>query len=485
VDPASGEVYVANGGLTDLTNATDSGSTSATVNALLDPLVLGDGAAGIESNLQFVESTIASGFVLLDAPGLFGGFQPSGVGQIGALQSVFPSEVVFGWQPPADSGLGTNKNSGLIVNQANFSSVYGKRPFGIAIRPDGARALAPFFQTGNFGVLDRTTQLAFPRAGTPTNVFSGIVAVTQTMPFDRYLIPSRGAFTAPIASINDVQTTNAQIPSRDEALLYPGPIAYAQNGRFAVAIHSGSRPPMRITATMPDFLHNDTARRQLVAAGFQIDPNSATGVDPDGVQVNSNGRYEVARGGGAVTILDDTAIANDLSASARDTLFRRPYFSTRPLCVTAAALPNLGCLVEPLQHVFSFGAPSSVQFNTPRGVSISPFVQIETPRSGQQLFGSTPFAVRWADVRAAQITITVRRLNRTAPEQSVDIGSFTVALSAEQRNTRSFTIGFAETALSAGLPFISSLNGVWYRVEFAIADSDDQIISSTFVDIRS
>ena len=96
-----------------------------------------------------------TGMVILTAPGFTGVFDVSPSNLLAGNQRwFFPPDVVTGWNPPANRG-------GLIVNQFSFSDVYASRPFGLAMRPDGRRAIAAFYQTGNFGVLDLDLQEKF------------------------------------------------------------------------------------------------------------------------------------------------------------------------------------------------------------------------------------------------------------------------------------------------------------------------------------
>ena len=61
-------------------------------------------------------------------------------------------------------------------------------------------------------------QLFQPQRG-PAGAFQGLIAVTPSLRLDPFLWP----------------------PPAQESLLYPTAITYAQNGRFAVATHTGAR----------------------------------------------------------------------------------------------------------------------------------------------------------------------------------------------------------------------------------------------------
>ena len=94
---------------------------------------------------QQISEGIREGKTFLLAPGYTGVFSlPATAAAVQPQSWHFPSEIVFGWIPSTDR----------LVSQSHNPEVYAKRPFGFAMRPDGRRALVPFFQTGNFGVFD-------------------------------------------------------------------------------------------------------------------------------------------------------------------------------------------------------------------------------------------------------------------------------------------------------------------------------------------
>src|SRR5207247_742369 len=138
-------------------------------------------------------------------PSVTGVFDPGGAS--GPTQSwLVPSEIPFGWTSSTTPGVG-------VVNQFNHKDIFARRPFGMATRDEGRRAIVPFFQTGNFGILDLDAQTNFTKEGLsslPTDLFQGFVAVTPALRLDNHLWPRRGAFGE-----------NPFMPSPDENLLFP------------------------------------------------------------------------------------------------------------------------------------------------------------------------------------------------------------------------------------------------------------------------
>jgi hypothetical protein len=332
------------------------------------------------------------GLTLLDAPGYTAAFPLNPADGSEAVK--FPSEVVYSWNPPAS-------DKGRVVNQLNFKEVYAKRPFGITLRPDGNRALVSFFQTGNFGVLDLEQQQQFPNPflQSAAGAFTGLVGVTPSIRLDNYLWPSRGAFTSSDGTV---------VPSPDESLLFPGPIEYAQNGRFAVATHAGVQSPGAVDALLPDFANDLAERLSLSEIGFNVPAGSDNGTDPSGQPVSSFEHYLFDRGGGAVTILLDDAITNDLQANAGTFLSGseslRPYYSTVPVCKTANLSPSPRCTADAFTRLFTYrpSPTTTVRFDHPRGVAVQPFVYVETPRFADPVGLGTLVRFAWRDSRVAR-----------------------------------------------------------------------------------
>jgi hypothetical protein len=393
VNPDGGEVYLAHGGYAQIIGAPNFfvALAEAIVGTnrythLTDPNLLGSGAAGIilEEDKTFLRG---SGVTVLDAPGFVGAFGAGHArpGTLGSQDGFFPSEVVFGWQPPAE-------NHGLIVNQVSHPAVYAKEPRGMAIRPnDGKRALLAFGLTGNIGVLDAGTQTAFPLAPPPRpGLFTGLVAVTPSVHFDASLVPDRGAFTL---------TEGTNVVSPETALQNTGPIVYAQNGKFGVAVHKGTRPPgEEVHGTVPDFEHNESVRQRLLDAGFKIQPGNHCGQDPFGKTVCAGEDYRARQGGGAVTIINDEAISDQLRVNAPASPADRPFYTSL-------------ALNDPQEQLFKYqvegGQPS--QFNSPAGVAVQPFVVLETPRFGDQISETTTFLVRLQDQNASGLRFRIVR----------------------------------------------------------------------------
>ncbi len=488
--PDGQHVYLVNGGLKEFVTLLPDTLDLTPYEQVANPLLIGaqlgfQGLAGLHASLrafQELQSNLYnemlidlkaqanSGRTLINAAGVTDVFRP---GLAPIHQWLFPSELGFGWNPPAANG-------GRIVNQFRFASVFAKRPFGLAIRPDGQRAIVPYFSTGNFGVLDLSSQSSFRNptsAGLPATLFQGVVGVTPAVRLDNHLWPRRGAYTS---------GNGVFVPSPDESLLFPGPIEYAQNGRFTAAIHTGVNRPRVVAAPLPDFANNNQERLSLNSIGFSIAPGASSGTDPDGNPVSSLEPHLFHRGGGALTVLHDDRVGNDLSNNASvevpsSTGGVRPYFSQNPVCQAFdPAVP--GCVTEVFTRHFEYSAAgNATRFSRPRGVSIQPFVSIETPRFGDHVLTTMPVRFRWRDAGGNRFGITVHDLGTPAAPLTapVLINAVQRTLTAAERQTQTFgrTVG---SLFARGSRPVTGHN---YRIRFTLFTGTGAELSATSIDV--
>jgi DNA-binding beta-propeller fold protein YncE len=431
-----------------------------------------------------------SGRTVLSAPGFTGVFNldaEATSAPVGEMAWTFPGDVVYGWTPNPSGG-------GLIVDQFQLRGVHAKRPYGFAMRPDGRRALLPYYQTGNFGVLDLDAQLEFKNAHSPQvnprfaqlegdgvlGMFYGVVGVTQSLLFDNHLWPSRGVFRASAPG----RTELLNVPSPDEAALFTWDVQYAQNGRFAVATHTGAgRPPHAVEVLLPDFEHDVLgARFPLQQLGFQMGSSTDVMTDPNGVTVSPLQAYTFKRGGGSISLIDDAAITADFAAHLTDVAsgpggLLRSWYSAHPICVTLTAPPL--CDTEVVTRHFDVSTASAPdgQFHRPRGVAIEPYVTFESPRFGDQVGTGTGVQIRWRDPRITHFELSVRELDPSTGEPGPVLGQRTGALTAGERANRSLRREFGQIMAGAPSP------GARYRLEARVLAGTDEF-SRTSIDVR-
>ena len=439
-----------------------------------------------------------SGLTMVGAPGFTGVFapasrptalpgQPEPAPVAPAVSWQFPNDVSFAWAPnPA--------NGGRVANQSRFQNVFAKRPFDMAIRPDGRRALVPMFQTGNFGVLDLDAQpqLSQPMSGRPSpnpnlqglppTAFTAFVAMTEAIRLDNHVWPSRGAFVSAADNVSFV-------PGPDENLLFAWRIEYAQNGRFAVATHVGSGAPRSVSGVVGDFTRDAQLRFALQGLGYAF--NAAAGVlqaidgttTPQTIAPFDTVTFE--RGGGAVSFIDDRAISVDLQQNlARTTVgetgTERPYYATYPVCRT----PNPGaprCIESPVRSLRAYNAPGGAagRFHRPRGVAIQPFVYFELPRFGDHVTKTTALSVGWRDDRIVTVTVQVADLGQLDENGAAAvIGTLPVTLSNAQMDAGFYTVGFGSLFPQATPP----VQGGRYRVTALVSTTSEEL-SRTAIDV--
>ncbi|MGE5243270.1 MAG: S8 family serine peptidase [Betaproteobacteria bacterium] len=437
------------------------------------------GFGSLESSLYAqlladIKAQASSGVTFIGAPGFSGVFdlQPGTAQAPPSLTQswLFPSEVSFGWNPNV-------AGQALVVNQFHIKGVFARRPFDIAMRPDGRRAVVPFFQTGNVGILDleRQAQFLSPPGATPKPAFSGVapdlfqgvVAVTPALALDNQLWPQRGAFK--------IAGTPNYVPSPDESLLFTWDAEYAQNGRFSVASHAGNGDPRTVTAPIPDFVTNTDNRFRLTELGATFNGNSVSWVEHGQTISGSIGdTVSLQRGGGAISITSDAAIDADFNAHIGSTTVDqdnqvRPYYSGLPV---AGAVTNL--------DVYTPGTATPVAFHRPRGIAIQPFVGIEVPRFGDHVTAHEPVGVVWRDARVQRVRFELGDPDaQDSFGQAATLNTFSEVLSDEAARERAFDLTFG--ALFA--PGTQAAQGKRYRITAEILDGSSDEISRTSIDV--
>jgi DNA-binding beta-propeller fold protein YncE len=341
---------------------------------------------------------IQGGELLVSSPGTISKFD-SNV-PAGQATDSFPSALVLGsTRPPLHY----------------FDPVIKKRPMAMAIRPDGKRALVPYWFTGNFGVLDTDKQEldALRRNPDPqTDGFKGYVGVTQSIDLDNTLWPNDPA---------------------DVALLFPWDIKYAQNGKFAVAVHAGSSG------------------------------HSVCSADPNNPACAQHG---------AISIIDDTAIQKALDAHAGESVQFSPtsgatytssYFSVHPICESLnGAAARARCAQDVVTPIRQFSVDGSQsRFISPRAVAIGPFLRIETPRFGDHVTYADSVEFSWSDPKVSYYTLSVSEVGgdlvNIVPDQVIGVdarrASETIAAIFEPDITGKFPVNAVEYEIEVAVCF--------------------------------
>ena len=386
--------------------------------------------AAFDALASQVQAIMDSGRTILSAPGDTGIWKHDKTTSPPlATEWFYPSEVGWGWAPPGSR----------IIDQFSYRHVFSKRPFDIDIRPDGRRALAANFQTGNVSVMDLDYQTAFmaPPAGgfgalatLDTEMFHGIVGVTPALDLDNHLWPLFGAINAP----------GNLVPSPHETRIFTWDVEYAQNGKFAAVAHSGKGVPQMINGQIPDFTNiRKDYRFRLAELGFS-NFNGDTAIAPDGSSVSIFDPFTFQRGGGSVSILKDEAISDDFDAHIADTGFgsgnvERPYYTVSPIGESAMRFIHE---YEPDKY-----------FTRPRGVAIQPFLTWASPLFGDQVEVGTGMQIRWRDERIEKVAFRLLKVDPVTCDLTEQGVTPNYMLTQQEQMQKSFRTTFRDIVMNA------------------------------------
>jgi PKD repeat protein len=357
---------------------------------------------------SFIDITVADlagrfGYTQLLASGQTQTFDVN-LGQIGSQIWNFPSELAQSWSPDAPR----------ISDQFIRPHINSERPFGMAFRFDGRRALVPFFQTGNFGVLDLVGQTFQPQVA-PAEVFQGLVAVTPSLKLDASLWPESAA---------------------QESSLYPTRVTYAQNGRFAAAVHTG--------------VH-----------------------------------------GGAVTVLDDDKISSDLAAHLTSPAVPEPnppgdlvpYFAVRPLCATRPDPSSFSCATDVFTTFTEYSTGEGLRtLQRPRGVAIQPFVSVLGRGFGDRTSLGFGIVFMWRDLRASTARVEAWDLGpaETMQPTATPVGQpITRLLDDVERASRRIGVSLGDFFPGFSFP----TDGTRFRIKVTILAGDGKEIGHEQVEL--
>jgi hypothetical protein len=133
------------------------------------------------------------------------------------------------------------------------------------------------------------------------------------------------------------------------------------------------------------------------------------------------------------------------------------------------------------QHFTYETALGATRFSRPRGVSIQPFVTLESPRFGDLVIGSSTVRFRWRDPAIDRFTVRVLDLGTATAPLSPPVGFTPISrsLTAEQRLRQSVAMNFQSLFGSGPRP----VDGHRYRIEVTVITSGNQALSSTSIDV--
>jgi hypothetical protein len=171
---------------------------------------------------------------------------------------------------------------------------------------------------------------------------------------------------------------------------------------------------------------------------------------PTDVEYAQNGRFAVGihtgggtSGKGAVTVISDEAVdaalqnvVNPPPSVAGD----RPFFSVMPLCEEyerqdGRLLPR--CSQNVFKRLFNYTSNGVHDFERPRGVAIQPFVAVDAPRFGDHVNRLTAVWVSWRDPQITRLRYQLYDLGTAeAPTDPVSWNSDQWLLTVEDQDLR-------------------------------------------------
>ncbi len=399
---------------------------------------------------------------------------PSGPQTIGNREWLYPALVGFGWNPPAGSGL--------LTNQFDYNEVFASRPFDMVIRPDGRRAISPYYLTGNIGVMDLDVQnrmrvLPNPNqalAGLDPESFQAVAGVTPALLLDNHLWPRRGVMS--VFRVGATETSKLQSP--DEAALFSWDAAYAQNGRFSVVSHAGSAPPYTESVYMPDFESDVSgALRPLIELGFSYSGGN-TIKDPKGFTRTVGETATFERGGGAITIIDDVAMDADFNANADESYpspngIDRPWYTAHPICKTVGIELLPVCSADVFTRLFGYNSTVAAKqrFHRPRGIAMQPFVTFDQPRFGDFVGPGQAVEILWREPRVAKVSFAFHLFNSATSAWEIKGETAPIVLTSVQRSKKNFKRDLSTLYRIATGAYPQ--NGKHYRIEARICQASD------------
>jgi hypothetical protein len=262
-------------------------------------------------------------------------------------------------------------------------------------------------------------------------------------------------------------------------------VAYAQTGNFGVLDVESQQhfrnPDARVGPT-PGFFSGVVGVTPAVPMDKHLVPTTSAGrllQFPTQIEYAQNGRFAAATHAGAVSVISDRSIDEDLRAHAGvmepAAGGERAYFSQLPIC--ASRLPGeRGCERDVHTSLFEFvdSDGATKPFVQPLGIAVAPIVELRAPRFGDHITRTTAIHVRWGHPGVARITVTIFDLGSDGLDTPAHLGHSTVDVAAGERSTQMpFTAPLSSPPLS----------GHRYRIEVRADSASGDELSRSSIDV--
>jgi hypothetical protein len=204
---------------------------------------------------------------------------------------------------------------------------------------------------------------------------------------------------------------------------------------------------------MPAF--TERVQRALRELGYTVSGQGTSATDPvTGQTVSENSAVTFQRGGGAVSIIDDTAIAADIRLRAGTTATVqqgvRPYYATLPVCATRPPDGSSDCARSAVTSVFDYtglDATARTPFARPIGVTIAPIVAITSPRFGDHVSNDTSIRLTCACSTVIPIYVQIFSIDSTTGQVSETPLTSEFSLTQDDNHSTSATFGLLSAEL--------------------------------------
>ena len=262
-------------------------------------------------------------------------------------------------------------------------------------------------------------------------------------------------------------------------------VAYLQTGNFGVLDVEAQEHflnPAAAAAAVPGMFTGVIGVTPAVPMDKHLVPTTGIGrllQFPTQIEYAQNGRFAAATHAGAVSVISDRSIDEDLRAHASvmepAAGGERAYFSQLPIC--ASRLPGeRRCERDVHTSLFEFvdsgGATKS--FVQPLGIAVAPIVELRAPRFGDHIARTTAIHARWGHPGVARISVTIFDLGADGLETPAQVGFYAADVAAGERSAQ---VPFAAPLSSP------AISGHRYRIEIRADSAGGDELSRSSVDV--
>jgi subtilisin family serine protease len=262
-------------------------------------------------------------------------------------------------------------------------------------------------------------------------------------------------------------------------------VAYLQTGNFGVLDVDAQelfKNETAAVAAVPGLFTGVTGVTPAVPMTSQLVPRDTTGrllQFPTQIEYSQNGGFAAATHSGAVSIINDKAINDDITTHARvmEPSFdgQRPYFSKFPICASRNPT-GAGCEREVSTPLFEFVDRNgqSQPFVMPLGLAIAPIIELRAPSFGDHITKTTEIHARWGHAGVVHVSIHIVDVGPDGTSAPTIVGSFSSDVTASQRSVK---VSFGSALTAPVFP------GRRYRIRVIADSASSRELSRASIDV--